>query len=162
MIKPTVNGAARIVTIIPRILPACGVPRRIPEYLDYSRTENGLGVYPRFIQKKDCADRNLLPQPTQGTPSRCAHCRKAISRKVPAPRTFEKILEKPPRVGPRGPRFFIFHKHGGILHSWISFAITALIVPKSRTTEKRGNIIVSRVLRIDPGGGSERPQRIFC
>jgi hypothetical protein len=44
MIKPTVNGAARIVTIIPRILPAC-VPRRIPEYLDYSRTENGLDVY---------------------------------------------------------------------------------------------------------------------
>ena len=23
--------------------------------------------------------------------------------------------------------FYIFHKHGGILHSWISFAITALI-----------------------------------
>ena len=51
---------------------------------------------------------------------------------------------------------------GVVLHSRISFAITALIVPKSRTTEKRGNIIVSRVLRIDPGGGSERPQRIFC
>jgi hypothetical protein len=45
MIKPTVNRAARIVTIIPRILPACVVPRRIPEYLDYSRTENGLDVY---------------------------------------------------------------------------------------------------------------------
>ena len=29
----------------PRILPACVVPRRIPEYLDYSRTENGLDVY---------------------------------------------------------------------------------------------------------------------
>jgi hypothetical protein len=45
MIKPTVNRAARIVTIIPMILPACVVPRRIPEYLDYSRTENGLDVY---------------------------------------------------------------------------------------------------------------------
>jgi hypothetical protein len=45
MIKPTVNGTARIVTIIPRILPACVVPRRIPVYLDYSRTENGLDVY---------------------------------------------------------------------------------------------------------------------
>jgi hypothetical protein len=26
-----------------------------------------------------------------------------------------------------GAVFYIFHKHGGILHSWISFAITALI-----------------------------------
>jgi hypothetical protein len=37
-----------------------------------------------------------------------------------------------------GAVFYIFHKHGGILHSRSSFAITALIVPKSRTTEKKG------------------------
>jgi hypothetical protein len=30
-------------------------------------------------------------------------------------------------VTPLEPTFLIFHKHGGILHSWSSFAITALI-----------------------------------
>ena len=71
---------------------------------------------------------------------------------------------------PLGAVLYISHEHGGILQSRSSFAITALIVPKSRTTEKRGSIIVSRVLTklgrffqevgrtvhavLDPGTGS--------
>jgi hypothetical protein len=65
-----------------------------------------------------------------------------VSRKIPTPRGLEEIGRKPLNVTPLEPTFLIFPKHGGILHSWSSFAITALIVPKSRTTEKICNIIV--------------------
>jgi hypothetical protein len=64
----------------------------------------------------------------RGTPSRCAHkLRDCWQGQVPATRSFEEIREKPARVAPRGASFSIFHNHRGILRSWISFAITALI-----------------------------------
>jgi hypothetical protein len=85
-------------------------------------------MFTAIIQKKDCADRNCSRSPRKERPPGALIGRKAISRKVTAPRTFEKILEKPPRVGPRGSSFFISHKHGVVLHRWSYFAITALIV----------------------------------
>jgi hypothetical protein len=39
----------------------------------------------------------------------------------------EQVGRKPLNVTPLRAVFYIFHKHGGILHSWIDFAITALI-----------------------------------
>ena len=53
--------------------------------------------------------------------------REAVGRKVPAPRGLEQVGRKPLNVTPLGAVFFIFHKHGGILHSRISFAITGVI-----------------------------------
>jgi hypothetical protein len=53
--------------------------------------------------------------------------REAVSGKVSAPRGLEEIGRKPLNVTPLATVFLIFHKHGGILHSWISFAITVLI-----------------------------------
>ena len=58
-------------------------------------------------------------------------CRQAVSRKVPPPRGFEQVGRKPLNVTPLGAVFYIFHEHGGVLHSWSSFAITALIVRTS-------------------------------
>jgi hypothetical protein len=52
----------------------------------------------------------------------------AVKGKVPAARALENIGKKPSGVAPFRPRFFIFHKHGGILQSRSSFAITSLIV----------------------------------
>ena len=49
-----------------------------------------------------------------------------VSRKIPTPRGLEEIRRKPLDVTPLGAVFSIFHKHGGILHSWSYFAITAL------------------------------------
>ena len=60
--------------------------------------------------------------------------REAVSRKVAAPRGLKQVGRKPLNVTPLGAVFYIFHKHGGILHSWISFAITALIVTFSEPT----------------------------
>jgi hypothetical protein len=51
--------------------------------------------------------------------------REAVPRKIPPSRSFEKVGQEPSRVASKGPGFYIFHKHGGILHSWSSFAITA-------------------------------------
>jgi hypothetical protein len=54
-------------------------------------------------------------------------CRQAVSRKVPAPRGLKQVGRKPLNVTPMGAVLHISHKHGGILHSRRSFAITALI-----------------------------------
>jgi hypothetical protein len=54
-------------------------------------------------------------------------CRKAVSRKVPAPRGLDQVGRKPLDVTALEPTFLIFHKHGGILHSWSSFAITGVM-----------------------------------
>ena len=53
--------------------------------------------------------------------------RETVSRKVPTPRGLEEIGRKPLNVTPVGAVLYISHKHGGILHSSISFAITTLI-----------------------------------
>jgi hypothetical protein len=63
-------------------------------------------------------------------------CRQAVSRKIPTPRGLEEIGRKPLNVTPLEPTFLIFPKHGGILHSWSSFAITALIERIVRSTEE--------------------------
>ena len=80
-------------------------------------------------EKEDCGDRNSRQPPRQDIVSRCA--REAVSRKVPAPRGLDQVGRKPLNVTALGAVLFIFHKYGGILHSQISFAITALIVRKA-------------------------------
>ena len=61
-------------------------------------------------------------KPCPGALVRC----ETVSRKIPTPRGLEQVGRKPLNVTPLGAALYIFHKHGGILHSWSSFAITAL------------------------------------
>ena len=70
------------------------------------------------------------------------------SRQPPRQEIVSKSLE---------PTFFIFHKHGGILHSWISFAITALIERFVLSTDKIAILLYSVVFRFSRN--SERPFR---
>src|SRR4030095_7925540 len=62
--------------------------------------------------------------------------REAVTRKVPSARSLDQIGRNPLNVTALGAVFLIFHKHGGILHSWSSFAITALIAKEVRSTEE--------------------------
>jgi hypothetical protein len=70
--------------------------------------------------------------------------RETVSRKIPTPRGLEQVGRKPLNVTPLGAALYIFHKHGGILHSWISFAITALIERIVRRTEKMALLLEVR------------------
>ena len=65
-------------------------------------------------------------------------CRQAVGRKVPAPRGLEQVGRKPLNVTPLWALFYIFHKHGAILRSWIYFAITALIARRAMCNQSIG------------------------
>ena len=68
------------------------------------------------------------PPPRPETVSRCAHRpSRLLAERFRRRAALEQVGRKPLNVTPLEAVFYIFHKHGGILHSWSSFAITGVI-----------------------------------